>query len=283
MKLDIVITTYNRPSSVIALVNSIVENNQYVNKVIVVDSSETRHVQLSEICGVRLIYSDRKSQPYQRYLGYLETESDVVCFFDDDIIIKEKSLFYDLLCEFRDNEVVGVSARINYETSILINKKNKISSEIGNGTISWLGRTEPLPNIRTSVKYFPGPCMAYRREIVSFLFDQEMFELFEKKRAMGEDKAISMRASKFGKLHYLGHKVYLLHPPIESTYFNDEISFISKTIYSRLWLSIIYSETYNKSRTLAYFIFTLYFIKQLFLTDFKRFRAAVRTFPWFVH
>jgi glycosyltransferase involved in cell wall biosynthesis len=283
MKLDIVITTYNRPTSVIALVNSIVEINECVNKIIVVDSSETRNVELSEICGVGLIYSDRKSQPYQRYLGYLETESEVVCFFDDDIIIKEKGIFYDFLCEFQDNEVVGVSARINYETSILINKRNNISNDVGNGSISWLGRTEPLPNIKTSVKYFPGPCMSYRREIIPFLFDEEMFELFEKKRAMGEDKAISMRASKFGKLNYLGHKVYLLHPPLESTYFNDEISFISKTIYSRLWLSIIYSETYNKSRSLAYFIFMLYFFRQLFLTDFKRFRAGIRTFPWFVH
>jgi hypothetical protein len=110
-----------------------------------------------------------------------------------------------------------------------------------------------------------------------------MFSLFEKRIAMGEDKAISMKASKYGNLFFLGEKKYLYHPPIESTYFNDEISFNAKTLFSRLWLNYIYAEVKNKSIHYAYFFFFVHLVKNYLFKfyDIKKRKTIELAFKYF--
>lgn len=269
--LDVIICTYNRPNLVSNLINQIKKCNPQPNSVIVVDSSDSENNILKNDSFIKYIRSDRKSQPYQRYLGAEHSIADVLVFFDDDVSILENNLFEIIKVGFNNKEIVGVSLGIHYDNGIVIKQNINLpqNKENNTGKISWLGRTNGLPNKDMLVDYFPGPIMSFRRDIIFKLFDEHMFRIFEKRIAMGEDKVISMRASKYGKLLFFGSKDYLYHPPEPSTYFENEIKFIAKTTYSRLWISKVYAEVRNKNKMLPYIYFTIYFVKQIVFSMFN--------------
>ena len=163
-----------------------------------------------------------------------------------------------------------------YESGIELNKRIKVKAK-GNtktisGKISWLGRTTGLPEKIDFVQYLPGPAMAFRNTVLKNVFDEYLFTIFEKRIAMGEDKFISMQAGTHGKLLFLGDKTYIYHPPEPSTYFNNEVDFIAKTTFSRLWLSKQFAKTHKKPIWKAYLIFILYLFKQLLTGLFNRSR-----------
>lgn len=264
-KIDIVICTYNRTIFVNRLISQLKDCCNDFNKIIVVDSSDTSDSKLTENKEITYIMSSRKSQPFQRYLGAKYSESELILFLDDDIEIINKDFLKVIQAGFNKNEsIVGVSVGINYKSGIKINisKTNK-SSEIKSGKISWLGRTTGLPVINGFVEYFPGPVMAYRKRILSYLFDDYMFLIFEKKISIPEDKAISLRASQFGLLYFFGELDYLSHPPNDSTYFVNESDFVARATFSRLWISKIYAKVKCKNIIIAYLFFFGYFIKQI--------------------
>jgi glycosyltransferase involved in cell wall biosynthesis len=265
MLLDAIICTYNRPDYVISLVEQLKKCSPRPTRIIVVDSSNENNIQLENDADISYYKSDRKSQPYQRYLGGEKSNSEVLVFFDDDVKILKFDLFSKIQLGFQNVSTVGVSLGIHYENGIALNQKKKVSEKDSpkTGKISWLGRTSGLPNTDMFVDYFPGPIMAFRKTIVFNLFDEYLFDIFERKIAMGEDKAISMKASKYGYLYYYGSEDYLYHPPIESTYYKNEVDFVAKTTFSRLWLSKIYAEVKGKKPILAYVYFGLYCVKQI--------------------
>jgi glycosyltransferase involved in cell wall biosynthesis len=259
--LGVVICSYNRPKLVQSLVNQLKEFESELSEIIVVDSSDQSNLTLSNDSQVVYLKSHRKSQPYQRFVGAKNSKSTVVVFFDDDVKIINKKIFADILQAFGNDEIVGVSGGIHYENGIELNKSKNIRALTYTGKISWLGKTTGLPQVNAFVEYFPGPFMAFRKSIIAKLFDDYLFFIFENRIAMGEDKVISMRASIYGKLFFLGSSKYLYHPPEASTYFNNEIDFLAKTVFSRLWLSKVYAKVHDRNKALPYFYFAFYFIK----------------------
>lgn len=269
---DVVICTYNRQVLVNSLVDDLKKYLDEIKEIVVVDSSDAENELLKNDATVTLIKSPRKSQPFQRQLGAEYCTSEIVVFFDDDVKITRNDLFKNIKEAFINNEIVGVSAGIHYENGVEMNQQSASQVKAYTGQISWLGRASGLPKTNTFVDYFPGPIMSFRRSLLDKLFDEYLFSIFEKRVAMGEDKVISMRASVFGKLYFLGEKMYLHHPPEPSTYFNNEKDFVAKTVFSRLWLSKEYAKAHNKPLALAYFYFFLYFAKNYILSIF--------TFNW---
>lgn len=263
--ISVVICTFNRPEHVDKLVEELKSFHNQILEIIVVDSSTKDNDLLQSDSTVNYIKSDRKSQPYQRWLGASACRGEIVAFFDDDVLVLDNKIFFDIDKEFHKKEIVGVSLGIRYETGIQLNANERKKDLPNTGKISWLGRTTGLPCSNMYVEYFPGPIMVYRRSILDKLFDEVMFSMFEKRIAMGEDKVISMRASKYGRLMFLGAKNYLHHPPIASTYFNNNIEFIAKTTFSRLWLSKEFARSHSKPIWIAHVIFWLYLAKQLVL------------------
>lgn len=266
-KLDAIICTYNRPNLICDFVNQLLNTSPKPNNIIVVDSSDSENKKLKLNKKIIYLKSKIKSQPYQRFLGAKKSDANICVFFDDDLEILKQDLFSVIESGFNLKNIVGVGLGIDYHVDNRINK-NKKNPNVYKGTfnygkISWLGRTTPLPKFNTTVSYFNGPIMAFKKSIVFKLFDKKLFENFEKRIMMGEDKIISMRASKYGDLYYFGDKNYLRHPPIKSTYFNNVISFTAKVTFSRFELSKVYSKTNNKKIYLAYIYFTCYFIKRL--------------------
>ena len=68
--IDIIICTYNRPQKILELVHSLLPNKSYFNRIIVVDSSDSKNKELAELNELVYIKSNHKNQPYQRLLGY---------------------------------------------------------------------------------------------------------------------------------------------------------------------------------------------------------------------
>ncbi|HRK82291.1 MAG TPA: glycosyltransferase [Saprospiraceae bacterium] len=270
MTFDLIITTYNRPAEVFSLVCQALECNPAPEKVIVVDSSDEVHTNLLGIAGVWYIRSSHKNQPYQRLLGATAATSDIVVFFDDDLIITNSNIFTLILNAYQDKTVIGASVAIDYHSSISSNLDTAIlptNNKVVNwfwkftgvtfphpGAVSRLGIVGPKPTNRNNVEYFHGPCMSFKRKIVKHTIPEDLLAQTELKVSMGEDKVISMLSLKFGKLVF-NPILCLYHPPNQSTYFNDSRLFIAKTIYSRLYLSRIYSEMKNKSYYIELIIF----------------------------
>src|SRR5690606_12302391 len=112
------------------------------------------------------------------FLGVQAAAGEIVCFFDDDIKILDQNLFLDIQSTYMNQEVVGVSAGIKYESGVSINRGQRSKNVIRTGKISWLGRTTGLPNNDAIVDYFPGPIMSFRKEIALKLFDEYLFYIF---------------------------------------------------------------------------------------------------------
>lgn len=247
MKIDIIITTYNRPDNVLCLVNQLNQSVKCFNIIIVVDSSDDKHEVLGNNNIVTYIRSFHKNQPYQRFLGLLNSNADWVLYLDDDLeIIK-----YDFLAIFsnlikNDPSIVGIGSSIYFPGQKAISrkwwrqvalwftgepfmKKGKLSlfGEFGGYTGEEVMDTEALS----------GGCMLLKRSIAKDIFSDTLFSLFEKRWAMGEDKYLSYQASRRGKLLLVTEPV-VAHPPIESTYFVNEMDFQARVLYSRLWLAV---------------------------------------------
>ncbi|MBP9185557.1 MAG: glycosyltransferase [Bacteroidia bacterium] len=251
---DVVITTYNRPEHIVKFCKEILQCSPKPNKLIVIDSSDATNKELQSNTEVIYRKSSHKSQPYQRYVGYLVSSADILVFFDDDLEIKDNSLFETIANTFiKNKDLIGLGLGIDYHNPIsttLIKPSHNIFNTILKvlrpkilpGQITRFGQTAALPQKNIDTTFLPGPNMCFNRNMLEDVFDETMFALFEKKMGMGEDKVISMRVAAKGKMMYLGEKTYLYHPPIESTYFNNLITFWAKVFYSRIWIA----HQYNK-------------------------------------
>ena len=284
---DVIITTYNRPAKVRDLCANILMLTPLPGRLIVVDSSDEINQQLKQDTRITYLQSSIKSQPYQRYLGTLVSNADVLVFFDDDLTIVNNDLFKDVLDAFKQPNVVGVGVGIEYHN--IINQQHvkatkKSLSAITSlfypkpkpGAIGRFGQTTKLPNEVLEVDYLPGPNMCFKSSIIKHLFNETLFELFEKKIAMGEDKAISMKASCYGTMLYLGNKKYLHHPAEESSYFDNYENFLAKVYYSRLWLAGQYPKEISIFHLSVLKI--LYIIKVLFSIRSRKMYIAFKLF-----
>jgi len=274
MTFDIIITTYNRPNEILRLVNGVKQCTLKPELIVVVDSSDDENAILRNRAGVNYVRSNHKNQPYQRYLGYLHTNSEFVVFFDDDVTITNKSIFNILLSSFIDPDIVGSNVKFYQEGEITVNRE-KAGKQINKSNLfiyafmtftgapsikagkSWFAGLKGIDdNTIKTTESFGGPgSMCFRRDIVPHLFDSILFSLFEQKMAMGEDKYISMGALKFGKIAY-NDIVCMTHPANVSSYFDNMFTFMRKKMYSRLWLSLRYAEV---KRIPVFFAFLHYY------------------------
>lgn len=282
---DVIITTYNRSEKVNRLCRQIKECSLQPGKLIVVDSSDATDETLKNDPAVVYRKSSHKSQPYQRYVGSLISEADILVFFDDDLIITDLALFERIVELFNSKEVTGVGLGIEYH-NIITQKleagkqaaklaKNKIKP----GHITLFGETGGLPHETIETRYLPGPNMSFRRSAVASIFDPVLFGLFELRLGMGEDKVLSMRVAKQGKVIYAGEKNYLLHPAEESSYFTNPVNFYAKVYYSRLWLASQYAQLWNTPFIGLQKVF--YLVKTLLTsTNPVKLKAFIQALKW---
>jgi len=264
--LAVIIPTYNRPVSVVRLVEELGACRPAANSIIVVDSSDEPNTDLLRHPGVRYLRSRHKNQPYQRYVGALAASAPVVLFLDDDLYLERKDLLGRISEEFQRDAVVGVGVNFEHISSVppvfgngrgpvgrfLLRLRSWTRKARPAGMIDILGATGGMPHHDGPVQFLRGGAMAFRRTIMSQLFDDRLFAVCEAGFGMGEDKVISMRAGRFGQLWWIA-AAYLRHPGTEGSHYGGEPRhFLTKVLVSRLHVAKAYCETFGYPQWLAY-------------------------------
>ncbi len=275
MQFDIIICTYNRPTSLINLIGQIETCSLLPARIIVVDSSDEENHHVKNLARVTYIRSSHKNQPYQRFVGYTVSTAEVLVFLDDDLELVNQGVFKAILDCYKVIEVSGVSGGVDYESVI----SNVINNEVDNTTTQFkllnfvsgvpnlepgkiypMGLAGPLLKGEGKVEYFHGPFMSFKRTSLHSIYDPVLFSLYEEKLGKGEDKVVSMKVGLNETLWYLP-TVFFKHPPVASHYFSDIRSFYRRLAFSRLHLSKVFARYAGQNTfiiCLRYYYFMLW-------------------------
>ncbi len=283
MKFDVIIATYNRRDSLKILVEQILECSCLPEKIIIVDSSIDENQEIQSLDSVTYVRSSHKNQPYQRYVGYLASSSDVLIYFDDDMRIVDKQCFEKILIPFNDENVVGVQPNFIYknnfydcqipESKIRQLAQNNIFFKFlktlsGNPSIEdgklWLaGIRGRSPDNGKSLEWFNGPVFSARKKYLYNNFNFNLFELYKKRVGKAEDVILGFTLSKLGKVIYLEDAYFYHDDQNDSVYSVNFISYSERISCSRLYLSFEYARLSGKSKVLAFFHYHLFILGRI--------------------
>jgi glycosyltransferase involved in cell wall biosynthesis len=243
MKFALIVCTYNRQKSIARLMVSIESQNLLPDEIIVVDGSHKKDETLANIdFKMPLTYyhvseSDRGLTKQRNFgLSKVSPEADVVCFLDDDVVLKP-DYFKQIINTFNsDNRCVGVGGyAINEVQWNLCQKQSKVqrsefycdgyfrdeplrdrlrnlfglSSNLSPGKMPSFGhgRSSLPPSGQTyEVDLLIGMAMSFKRS----LFEKIQFSEFFQGYGLYEDADFSLRAAQLGKL-YINTNAQLEH------------------------------------------------------------------------
>lgn len=255
--IDIIITTYNRPAKVLELVNQLFTLPAKPEKVIVVDSSDIDNYVLKNTQNVKYLKSSHKNQPYQRYLGFLNSDSEYLVFLDDDMEVTDGNFISKINQLFKNPEISGIAIKFEnkHENSLLAQmpstmldiKNSRLKRlkgwltgypELKPGKFGLCGNRGKQPEGGGETEWLSGGAFAARRSTMFQNFNFQLFDIFEKKMGMGEDAIIGYGLSKQGKLLYHAELFFLHNDQKDSTYTMDKQAYAMRVVFSRLFLSL---------------------------------------------
>lgn len=264
--IDIIVTTYNRPTKVYELVIQLLSLPVKPVNIIVVDSSDTTNEVFQEISEVKYMQSSHKNQPYQRFLGYMNSESDYLVFLDDDMEVVDVNFIQKTSEIFRNSEISGIAIKFEnkHEDSLLAQmpstrfrtKNSQIKKikgwltgypELKSGKFGLCGNRGKQPNGGGLTEWVSGGAFAAKRSAMFQDFNFQLFDIFEKRLGMGEDGIIGYGLSKQGTLVYHDELFFLHNDQKDSTYTMDKQAFARRVMFSRLYLSLERQRLNNKS------------------------------------
>ncbi|MFD1294251.1 glycosyltransferase family 2 protein [Lutibacter holmesii] len=235
MKFSLIICTYQRPKALITLLNSVGKQTLYPNEIIIVDGSlddATKNVLKAEKfrnLSYYLVSKEERGLTKQRNFGIskLATNSEVVCFLDDDIILFD-NYFEELIETYSNNPgALAVGGYISNEISWLKSNRALTNSEYGfdgyirkegsrfilRNKLRLIDNTKPgfMPEFSNgrSVSYLPpsgkiyeveqlmGGVASYRIEV----FKKLQFSTYFEGYGLYEDADFSLRIAEIGKLY----------------------------------------------------------------------------------
>jgi GT2 family glycosyltransferase len=240
-----------RPESLVGLLQSIEKQTLYPNEIIVIDGSLNKETEIAlinnEFQNLKyfLVNDEDRGLTKQRNFGISKVteDSEIVCFLDDDTVLKS-DYFAEIIKTFQtNNDVSGVGGvAINeykwklQEENVLYNK-NKfylfkgyyykeglrnvmrnylgLASNLGPGKMPNYshGRTcgFPMTGKTYEVDLLIGMSMSFRKSV----FDKINFSRFFEGYGLYEDADFSIRALQFGK-NVINTKAHLSHFHAES-------------------------------------------------------------------
>ena len=134
MKFSLIICTYMRPRALNTLLHSVANQIRVPNEVIIVDASfnsKTKELLDSSNFNLNLKYfmveAEHRGLTKQRNFGIhkLASDSEVVIFLDDDLII-EREFCQNILSNFGDSEIIGAEGYITNEHKWLRIANNEV-------------------------------------------------------------------------------------------------------------------------------------------------------------
>jgi glycosyltransferase involved in cell wall biosynthesis len=240
MSLTVVIPTRNRKNLTKKLVENLLTNFNYIDQIIIVDSSDNleNKTKLPYNKKVVYIHSKIKSAATQRNIGIslVDPKCRYLAFLDDDVS-PTPNYFKDLTALLRNQQAVGVSG-------IAENPYHPKSSEAvkifkayrkffhlysdEEGTVLNSGVNTPVKrnlkkNPIVECKWLIGCAVWDYQKIKTCRFDDRFSG-----QSLGEDVLFSLKASKFGKL-YVNRNVVLKH-------FESPVGRPNHLMHTRMWV-----------------------------------------------
>lgn len=254
---SVVITTYNRPKKVIELVEQLASTSSLLKAIVVVDSSDELNETLQKKEGVQYLQSTHKNQPYQRYLGYLVAQGDVLLFLDDDMEVIEPDFLSKIADLFITENAIGLALNFkdkHLDTSLsavprsALFKRSKFLKRFKNwftgyadlpqGTLGLCGNRGKQGDQLAQTQYVSGGAFAAKRSALFQHFNFQLFNLFEQRMGMGEDALIGYGLSKQGKLLFVPEIYFLHNDQKDSSYSLNVHDYAKRVLFSRLYLSL---------------------------------------------
>jgi GT2 family glycosyltransferase len=245
LKFALIICTYNRRKSLLLLLDSVKKQSLYPDQLIIIDGSTNEDTAKSLKLGLfpKLKYfkvnSEDRGLTRQRNIGIAKVSenTDIVCFLDDDTVLKP-SYFYYLIKTYLDYpSAIGVggyildeikwrkstSNNIDYDEFQYdgwvrkLGSRNKLRKKIGLLSNEAPGRMPeyshglsisflPPSNKTYPVDFFMGGVASYKFSLFSRMKFSSYFEGY----GLYEDMDFCLRASKQGQL-YVNTSAALYH------------------------------------------------------------------------
>lgn len=248
----VVVCTYRRPASLNRLLTSIYERERKPWQVIVVDASpdeETRnsltrnwnHLLRNGELRYHNVTAEHRGLTKQRNFGLQHVQTDLVCFFDDDVVLVDDCLAeMEAVHRSMGDAVVGVGAYVGLEAQpprLLwrIRRALGIVTTLEPGRYDRGGMSTPWESMPPGAgaqegDWLPGCGAIWKTAVARELRFREEFEGY----CQGEDLEFSLRARQRGRLVMCG-RARLLHLH-EAAGRPDEFRLGYMAIYNRYWI-----------------------------------------------
>lgn len=260
MTVDIVIATYNRADRASRTVQQFLDlNDKFFERIIIVDSTDGLSADdYPRAEPIRYLRSSHKNQPYQRFLGFLSSKSDILLYLDDDLDLIDLGQLCEGLLEFGNPDVKGVGFTSlggnefveSAPKSIFAGNSGKILRGIrsisGNPQVApgkfWLcglrgARVDNFP-----VEFVGGAHgFAFLRRSTFINFNFVLFDIFEEKSGMGEDVIFGFTVSRQGKIIQKNSAVFFHDDQKSSAYSPNYFLYNKNVAFSRLYCSLEYA------------------------------------------
>lgn len=278
MKFDVIIATCNRKESLVILLRQLLDCARLPENIIVVDSSEKSNQEIKNINLVKYIHSKHKNQPYQRYVGFLSSTSEILIYLDDDMRILDNECFNKILSLYHHENIVGVQPNFRYEHNFFDNKmpksktrqiakKNKFFRVLKylsgnpsqeNGKFWLAGIRGKKPKNGEVIEWFCGPVFSAKKNFLYLDYNFSIFDFYEIRLGKAEDAILGFTLSRQGDLLYLTEELFAHDDQDDSSYSVDINSHATRVAHSRLYLSFEYARLINASKIIAFLHFNLY-------------------------
>ena len=244
---SVIIPTRNRNKLLSELVQTLPISNHYLNKIIIVDSSDEAHAKDYRHDKINYIHTEIKSAAIQRNIGIenLSPTSEIVFFLDDDVRV-DFQYFEKIIENFHDLDVVGVSGlALNTSKPSIRNTPSGISGYLKrlffldshrDGALLPSAVNIPVrvqsqtKRVNVKVDWLIG-CSAWRTNILN----KVKFDISFTGQSLGEDVLFSAKAREFGCL-IVDPDIVVNH--LESELFRpDESKFFEMWIFNRYQIS----------------------------------------------
>ena len=279
--ISVVICTFERHSIVLNLINSLLDELEHSDEILIIDSSE----ELLNITNnkVRVYRSIHKNQLYQRLLGRELARNSWCLFLDDDMLPKHRGTLAEIKT-LRSQFVEPIGFAINFENyyeqhSLSVHENTDAQknfykttkrffgiSSLPPGKVGWNGARGTQPQ-NGHTEWFSGGAFYVKREYFFTNMDYRMLSLFERKIGMAEDLLLSYGLSATGKLIAVDRSMFWhMDNSTNSNYSTNVYRYEKRVMTSRLLINLFIANIKQEKVYRAIVLYNLYFLSKIVTT-----------------